>query len=268
MRREPGIFLLLIFLLFFQEAFSQNGRTSGTIRVKKPADATPRIAGKSEGKITAGELCHPDGIYVTEEGVKIISFEISFFSSREITQIVEGNRMNDRICMEVQKMKKDGLIHIYNILAQDGSGAKFTLNPMRFTADNPELTENEKVLYVTGFYQQKLTHIPVNKTYIKIGQMSGYNSGPAWLIKSPGEPVVLNQVYDNNYAREGIAHGEYTIIGKDSIVINFSEEYSICDYRGKLIEGRLELQVVGHDGQIYTDRERFIILPFSRINRE
>jgi hypothetical protein len=254
-KEKPGIFLL-IFLLSMGSVLAQP-QLSGTIKVRKPADLQPRIAGKWQGYITPGELCNSQGIYVTQPGIKILAYEINYVAGQgERTHQEEGNVLTSEICAGINKMKNADLVHIYNILAQDELGRKFTLSPIRFSIDIKE----PPVISFHGFYQQKLSIVPIDKLYIKIGTPETYDSGPAWLILSSGEPNVLNQVYNNRYRSEGYSHGTYTYFSPDSIQIDFTEEASPYDYRGKIGKGRMELIRISHDGQVIAEENEIYVI--------
>lgn len=271
MQLVKTLFLLLIFCST-EALLNAQIDLSGTITVRKPKDLLPRIAGKNGGEISPSQFCNSDGIYVTTEGIKILNYEITYpKSTGEFSSLIEGNLIADFICKDLIKLKKGDQVNIENILAEDDLGRKFTLNPMRFEIIPDTITdvvvvikepEPPKKHYEAGMYQLKLSYVPMQKTYIRLGP-----NNAAFYVVSPGEPVVLNQVLMTNYSRTNLFHGTYTIEG-DSIKIDFNPGYCDFDYVGVIEPGGLILQPYDHEGNpvslVGGGLHRFAVLPFSK----
>ena len=274
MQKFKFLFLICIFIFSENTLFAQPD-LSGTIKIRKPKDLLPKIAGKNGGEITPSQFCVSDGIYVTTEGIKILNFEITYpKSTGEYTMLVDGNKIPDNLCTDIAKLRKGDQINIEKILAEDDLGRKFTLTAMRFdiipdslgapvlvtkTVVNPANNNRGKEI---GMYQLKLSYVPMQKTYIKLGPDS-----TAFFVISPGEPVVLNQVLMTNYSRTNLYHGTYSIQG-DSIKIDFNPGYSDFDYIGRMEPGGLLLMPHDHEGNpinlVDGGVQRFAVLPFSK----
>ena len=266
--------ILICLFLFSENTLFAQPDLSGTIKIRKPKDLLPKIAGKNGGEITPSQFCVSDGIYVTTEGIKILSFEITYpKSTGEYTLLEYGNKIPEHICTDITQLKKGDQITIEKILAEDDLGRKFTLSPMRFdilpdssgapitiikNVNNPVNNRGKEI----GMYQLKLSYVQMQKTYIKLGPDS-----TAYFVVSPGEPVVLNQVLMTNYSRTNLYHGTYSIRG-DSIKIDFNPGYSDFDYVGRMEPGGLLLVPHDHEGNpinlVDGGIQRFAVLPFSK----
>lgn len=274
MKQAGKLSILFLLLIITSAAFAQEDY-SGTIKVRKAKDLQPRIAGRTGGDIPSWMICYGNGIYVTEDSINILGYEITYpKSSGEYTLEVEGNNIPQIICNDLSNLKNGDQISFEKILAEDQLGRKFNLLPMRFDIIEDTVTIKNPVILLNnttnlngnggkeiGMYQQKLAYIPMNKRYIKLGPDS-----TAFIVNSPGEPVVLNQVLVSNYNQRNVYHGTYSMRG-DSIYIDFNPGYSDWDYYGIYQPGGLILTPTDQEGNpvALTDGpQRFFILPFSK----
>jgi hypothetical protein len=93
-------------------------------------------------------------------------------------------------------MKNGDQVNFEQILAQDASGLKFTLMPMRFEIDNPPPAPPK--INMNGFYRLKEEYVDLQRTYIKL-----MDDSLAFFVKSPGDPVGLNKYLSMNYKNSG-----------------------------------------------------------------
>jgi hypothetical protein len=243
---------ILCFLFASIAGLAQQPRYSGTIRVRKPADATPRIANKMGGKITPAEICNAKGIEVRQKGVRVIHYQITYFKGAMISRDVEGNQIPADICSVIKNMKNGDQVNFEQILAQDASGLKFTLMPMRFEIDNPPPAPPK--INMNGFYRLKEEYVDLQRTYIKL-----MDDSLAFFVKSPGDPVGLNKYLSMNYKNSGKTHGTYKQKG-NQITIDFDQSICEWDFVGRWETQGLIVQRRDQDGRLVAGEWRFSVI--------
>lgn len=265
--RKSSIYLVLFVSAFcFTEQDSLRAQTidkSGVITVRKLKDNNPRIAGKTGGDITPAELCNALGITSQIAGVKIIHYEITYYRGGEVTKEVEGNQVPPEICSYLNTTKPGMMITFEKILAQDASGMKFQLNPMRFKLVEGGSSEKENVsitreININGFYQLRSNSSNIEKTYLKL-----YNDSVVFITTSRDDAVIVNQSLEREYKKSGTAHGKYKI-NQGRLFIDLDNSISRFDYEGTFTASGLMLNQQLSNGTKVGDVMNYFILPFSR----
>lgn len=252
-RKIVSASLLCIAFLTFAVCSTAQDNKSGTIKVRKAKDPSPKIAGKTGGTITPAELCNDKGITCDLPGVKIIHFEITFYKGGEVTKEVEGNKIPSELCSIFLQQSKGSQVSFEKILAQDDQGRKFQLNPMRFTIDNS--TAQKSSSRVNGMYKLQEEYVDLQRIYIRL-----FNDSLVYIVRSVDDPVVLNQYLSNKYRTEQKAHGKYYFVGQ-TIKIDILDQFWNFDYEGRYEPAGLILREKEKDGSFVEGELRFSVLP-------
>lgn len=254
---------LTIFLFFFSTFGWAQEIFTGTIRVRKPQDVTPKIAGKLGGTITPEEFCISDGIYVTAKGVKIISFEIAYGDEEKF---VEGNRMTPAICSAVAKIQTGQKISIYTIRAKDSLGREVTLTPMLFEIVNnfSEVTKPqpnpEKITvegtwglaHLGGFFGTNNT-LEDGLTRIYLVFNKDYT---VWYFHHKTHPNAVRAMIDFEKASGIMNHGTYEITDNKKIKIDLDDSKFKFDLEGDITKVGLQLKIT-------TTESEFFVIPLG-----
>ena len=115
---------------------------SGTIKVRKKKDYSVYLAGSNGGDLNYLKLCHPDGLYLKAEGIKVISFKFSIPSADDFTQSIKGNRLTGAACEKVRTLRNGDLVFFNAIVGQDESGRTFPMTSLRFTVLRSEVLDD------------------------------------------------------------------------------------------------------------------------------
>ncbi len=185
--------------------------TKGRIKVRKPTDLTPRIAGKSGGTLSAAECCTSQGIYVNTPDLKITGFSLTFLSARgEKEYSFTGNTFPDSVCRMLEKLPDEELIHLYNIQATDAQGKLFSLTPMRFEMAASDSKSASYSIYILDRTQN---------ARVKIFLVLGPDES-AWYFEGPDEAADLIKDIHTAYTSDFSYHGCSTL-SRDKVLIRF-----------------------------------------------
>jgi len=248
---------LTILLFFFSISGWAQETFTGTIRVRKPQDVTPKIAGKSGGTITPEEFCISDGIYVTAKGVKVISFEIAYADEEKF---VEGNRMTPAICSAVAKIQTGQKISIYSIRAKDSLGREVTLTPMLFEITNnfnevtkpePEKITVEKtwgLSHLGGFFGTNETlEDGISRIYLVFNK-----DYTVWYFHHKTHPNAVRTMIDFEKAAGVMNHGTFEITDNKKITINLDDSKFKFDLEGDITKAGLALRIKNSESKFFV----------------
>ncbi|MFZ5553889.1 MAG: hypothetical protein ACOZCO_12305 [Bacteroidota bacterium] len=236
-----------ILLFFFSAVGWAQEQFTGTIRVRKPQDVTPKIAGKAGGVITPEEFCISDGIYVTAKGVKVTSFEIAYGDNESF---VEGHQMTPAICSAVAKIQTGQKISIYNIRAKDSLGREVTLTPMLFEIANNfnEVTQPKEVISVEKTWG--LAHLGkffgTNETMgdgltrIYLVFNSDYT---VWYFHHKTHPNAVKAMIDFEKADGKKNHGTFEITDNKYIKVNLDDSLFKFDLDGEILKTGIKFTI-------------------------
>lgn len=114
--------------LISQFAFNQNG----TVKVEKPDDFLPRIAGRAGGEISRFYLCDSEGITIGYDS-KVVSFVLYALdaSNQEIEVEIQGNSLTEEYCKLLLKVPEGGLVYFQEIMVES-RGIRVKVSSMMF----------------------------------------------------------------------------------------------------------------------------------------